>query len=441
MTRIFLHSLIVFFVFIILAPSSPAQTFIGNTLDSYSGVHALLLNPALSTDSKMRMDINILSSSAFIGNDYLSVDLSDLNNFRNGFEINSDGAKNSKNNNNFFGNIDILGPSILFNINDKNSLAFTSRARGFFGLNNVGGNLYELANTKYEEQSDFNLTMEDASGSIHAWAEIGVTYANMLIDTDYHSLKGGITLKYLAGAGGVFGNSQLLSVNYNYTSNILTTSGTMRYGYTSGFDSGNINFSSIKSGIGADLGLVYEYKEQNVNTYYNPYKFRLGISLMDIGAINYGRTPGNVYAMDGNFDADEFSIKDLEVILNDYYKGVETGGNTKMGLPTSFQFFGDYNIDGKFFLSAQGALSIKNNKENPVSNLINSFTVTPRLEKRWVSVYSPLSIRQYDSALAWGLGVRAGPVMIGSGSILTNLISNTSRSTDIYVGFKVPLYN
>ncbi len=441
MTRIFLRSLIVFCAFILLAPSSPAQTFIGSTLDSYSGVHSLLLNPALSTDSKMRMDINILSSSAFIGNDFLSIDLSDLSNFRNGFEVNADDSKNSKTNNNFFGNVDVLGPSVLFHLDERNSFAFTTRVRGFFNLTNVGGDLYELANTEYHDQSDFNLTMEDVSGLVHVWAEIGATYGRLLIDNEYHSLKGGVTLKYLGGAGGMFTSSNLLNASYNNSSNILTTSGSLRYGYTSGFDSNDISFSDVKSGFGADLGLVYEYKEQNVNTYYHPYKFRVGLSLMDIGTINYDKSVRSIYTMEGSFDADEFLTKSLEGILEDNYSGVELVGTTKMGLPTSLQFFGDYNIDGKFFVSAQGALSIKNNKENPVSNLINSFTVTPRLEKRWISVYSPFSIRQYDSALAWGLGLRAGPVIIGSGSIFTNLISNTSRSTDVYIGFKVPLYN
>lgn len=440
MDRFFKWRLFSLGVVLLVTKASFAQTFIGSTVDNQAGVHSLLLNPALAVDSKMRLDINLISASAFIGNDYLSVDLSDLDSFQNGFEINSDGDKNPTDNNNFFGNVDILGPSVLFNLDQKNSLAFTTRVRAFFNLNNIGGDLYELANTEYDEQSDFSVTMEDASGLIHAWAEIGATYGRMILDDDSHSLKGGVTLKYLAGAGGVYGASQLLNAQYSNQTDLLTTSGELRYGYTSGFDSDDINFSDIKSGFGADIGLVYEFKEQNVNTYYNPYKFKLGLSVMDIGSISYDQTTRTIYNMDNTIDANEFDYKDLDEVLEDNYNGAEITGKTKMGLPTSLQFFGDYNINGKFFVSAQGAISLKKYKENPVSHLINSFTVTPRFEKRWVSVYSPLSIRQYDSSLAWGIGVRAGPVMIGSGSILTNLISSKSKSTDVYVGFKVPLY-
>ncbi|UZD22191.1 DUF5723 family protein [Algoriphagus halophytocola] len=424
----------------LIGQTTLAQTFIGSTVDNQAGVHSLLLNPALAVDSKMRLDINLISSSAFIGNDYLSIDMSDLDSFQNGFELNTDGDTNPTDNNNFFGNVDVLGPSILFNLDQKNSLAFTTRVRGFFNLNNIGGDLYELANTEYNEQTDFSVSMEDASGLIHAWAEIGASYARIILDDENQSLKAGLTLKYLAGAGGVYGESQLLTAQYSNQTDLLTTSGELRYGYTSGFDSDDINFSDIKSGFGADIGVVYEIKEQNVNTYYNPYKFRFGVSVMDIGAINYEQTTRSIYNMDNTIDANEFDNKDLDEILEDNFNGVEALGRTKMGLPTSLQFFGDYNINGSFFVSAQGAISLKKNKENPVSHLINSFTLTPRFERRWVSVYSPLSIRQYDSSLAWGIGVRAGPLMIGSGSIVSNLISNNSKSTDLYVGLKVPIY-
>lgn len=417
-----------------------AQTFVGATVDNHAGVHSLLLNPALGVDSKMRLDVNLFSTSAFIGNDYLSVNLSDLDGFQNGFEINSDDDKNSKNNNNFFGNIDFLGPSVLFNIDKRNSIAITSRVRGFFDLKNIGGDLYELANTDANELGDFNVNMEDASGVIHVWGELGVSYSRLILDDETNSLKGGVTLKYLAGAGGVYGESRLLNASYNNQSDMLTTSGELRYGYTSGFDSEDISFSDIKSGFGADIGFVYEFKQQNVNTYYYPYKFKLGISVMDVGAINYNESNRFIYDMDATIDANEFESKGLEELLEDNYRGIGTVGKTKLGLPTSLQFFGDYNINGKFFVSAQGALALKSSSENPVSQLINSFTLTPRYERRWISIYSPLGFRQYDSSLAWGLGLRAGPVMIGSGSILTNLISDTSRSADVYIGFKVPLY-
>lgn len=415
-----------------------AQSFIGSTVDNYAGVHSVLFNPANAADSRMKLDINLFSTSAYVGNDFITIDLSDIGNFGDGFDFDSDAETNPTDNNNFFGNVDILGPSALFNLNEKSSIAITTRARGFFNLHNIGGELYEVANSD-DDVDNFNLSMDDLSGVVHAWAEFGVTYGRVVLEKDKHFLKAGATLKYLAGAGGVFGFSPQLMANYNSSNEALTTSGNLNYGYTSGFDSDEIGFSDVSGGFGADLGVVYEFRNAD-NWDENPYKFRVGLSVTDIGAINYKGTSNFRYDMNATIDANEFEEKDLDEVLEDNYIGSETLEKTKFGLPTAIQVFADYSISTRFFVSAQGAISIKKVSDIPVSNIINSFSVTPRFEMRWISVYSPISVRQYDSSVAWGFGLRAGPLTVGSGSILTNLISSSSRSADVYIGLKIPLY-
>lgn len=415
-----------------------AQSFLGSTVDNYAGVHSVLINPANAADSRMKLDINLFSASAFVGNDFISVDLSNLKNFSDGFDFNTDAEKNPMDQNNFFGNVDILGPSALFNLNQKSSIAITTRVRAFFNLHNIGGELYEVLNGD-EDIDNFNISMNDLSGVVHAWAEIGLTYGRVVLEKDKHFLKAGATLKYLGGAGGVFGLSPLLTANYSADNESLTTTGSLNYGYTSGFDSEEITFSDVSGGFGADLGVVYEFRDID-NRHENPYKFRVGLSVTDIGAINYKATSNFRYDMNATVDANEFEEKDLDEVLDDNYNGTETLEATKFGLPTAIQIFADYSITNRFFVSAQGAISVKKVSDVPVSNIINSFSVTPRYEMRWISIYSPLSFRQYDSSLAWGFGLRAGPVTIGSGSILTNLISGSARSADVYVGLKIPLY-
>ena len=39
-----------------------------------------------------------------------------------------------------------------------------------------------------------------------------------------------------------------------------------------------------------------------------------------------------------------------------------------------------------------------------------------------------------------GTGFRAGPLFIGSGSIISNLLSNNSKAFNMYVGLKIPVY-
>lgn len=430
--------ILVLFLLLSTFTSTFAQSFFGSTVDNYAGVHSVLINPANAADSRMKLDINLISASTFVGNDFISVDLGNLKNFSDGFDFDSDAEKNPMDNNNFFGNVDVLGPSALFNLNEKSSIAITTRARAFFNIHNIGGELYEVLSSGANVEN-FNIAMNDLSGVVHAWAEFGVTYGRVVWEQDQHFLKAGATLKYLAGAGGVFGFSPNLSADYNSSMESLTTSGNLNYGYTSGFDSEEISFDDVTGGFGADLGVVYEFRDSD-NWDENPYKLRVGLSVTDIGAINYSGTSNFRYDMNATIDATEFEEKDLDEVLADNYQGSETIDKTKFGLPTAIQVFADYSITNRFFVSAQGAISVKKVSDIPVSNIINTFSVTPRFEMRWISVYSPFSIRQYDSSIAWGFGLRAGPVTLGSGSILSNLISNSSRSADVYVGLKVPLY-
>lgn len=425
-------------LFLASVTGTSAQTFIGSTVDNYAGIQSVLVNPANAADSRMKLDINLFSVSTFVGNDFISIDLSDISSFENGFDFDTDAETNPMANNNFFGNAEVLGPSALFNLNEKSSIALTTRARVFYNLHNIGGELYEVANSD-EDVDNFNLSMNDLSGVVHGWAEIGVTYGRVVLEQDNHFLKAGATLKYLAGAGGVFGFSPMLTANYTSNNEMLTTTGNLNYGYTSGFEAEEINFSDITGGFGADLGVVYEWRDAD-NWDENPYKLRVGLSVTDIGAINYSGTSNYRYDMNATIDANEFDEKDLDEVLEDNYNGTETVENTKFGLPTAIQVFADYSITNRFFVSAQGAISVKKVSDIPVSNIINTFSVTPRFEMRWISVYSPISLRQYDSSVAWGFGFRAGPLTIGSGSILTNLISSSSKSVDVYVGLKIPLY-
>jgi hypothetical protein len=48
-------------------------------------------------------------------------------------------------------------------------------------------------------------------------------------------------------------------------------------------------------------------------------------------------------------------------------------------------------------------------------------------------------MRQYDG-LAMGAGLRLGPLMVGSGSVISNVLGDSAKTTDVYVGLKIPIY-
>lgn len=419
-----------------------AQSFIGSQIDNRAGIQSVIFNPANVSGSRMGLDINIISGSSFVGSDYLNVNFSDIEKFKDGFYLETDVSTSPQDDNNFFGNIDLLGPSFQLNIgkSGKNSIALTTRARAFFNLHNIGGDLYKISTTGETEES-FNVDMNNLSGIVHAWGEIGGTYGRIIWEDKNHLLKGGITLKYLFGAGGIYGSSNTLSAQFEAGVRSLTTSGNMNFGYTAGFDSEETSFSEITSGFGADIGFVYEFRKgQNNGINSSPYKLKIGASVSDLGNIKYETSPRFLYNLNATINAIEFENKSLEQVLEDNFSSVETLDKVKLSLPTALQVFGDYAINNKFYVSAHGSIAILKDGEIPVSKIINTLTITPRFEAKWLSVYSPIGFREYNSQVSWGLGLRAGPVIVGSGSIFTNLMSKTSSSTDLYIGLKVPLY-
>jgi hypothetical protein len=413
------------------------QNFVGAQIDSRMGVQSLTLNPALGSLSRTKLDINLISASSFVGSDYLSIDLSDLGSLVEGFDVDEDLDTNPLPDNNFFGNVDVLGPSMLMRLNEMSVVSLTTRARGFFNLNNVDGDFYELVTNPETGLVDFNAEMEDLSGIGHVWGEIGLGYSRLLVDRATHSFSAGVNMKLLLGAGGVFGDSPLLSADFNSSNDMVTTGGTLDYGYSVGFDSEDIGFSEIQPGFAVDLGFIYELKG---NTVGDDYKLRAGVSVSDIGSVKYHDGYRINYTMDATITADEFEEKDFQEVLEDNFAGTERPFEGKLGLPTSLQLFLDYGINHRLYLSAQAGLALRKDGDIPVSRVINTTTITPRLEMRWLSIYSPISWRQYDSTPSWGLGLRMGPVLVGSGSILTNAISKKSRTTDVYAAIKLPIY-
>ena len=420
-----------------------AQSYVGHAIDNYAGVHAVIYNPANVFDSPYSSDINLISASSYVGSDYLGLSFSDL--VAGGdFDFDTDTERDPLENNHFFANLDVLGPSFMLNIGEKQSLAITTRARGFFNLNNVDGNLYERISDGFEIGNDFDFESNNLNTTAHVFGEIGLTYGRELLSTRDQFLKGGVTLKYLMGAGGLFANSPELNGSFNGTTNILNTQGSLTYGTTPGFESDSPEFGDLQTGFGADIGIVYEYRKRIMDGAVQgrrpqQYKFKMALAITDIGSINYENTERTDYDVNGSVNALEFELKDLEQVLEDNYTGTTTTGDEKIQLPTALQLMTDYYIGQKWYVGLHTSLSLRKAASGFTNNTINTATLVPRWESKWVSVYSPLGLRQYGD-FAWGLGFRLGPLTIGSGSILTNLISDNSKNADVYLGLKIPLY-
>ncbi len=423
-----------------------AQSYVGYNVDRFAGVQGVSFNPGLVSGSAYRLDLNIVSTSAYLSTDYLGLDIQSVIKGGTGFNFDDDLERFPSDANNFFLNTDILGPSVLFNLGQKSSIALTTRVRGIFNLSNINGKFYESIADGFIGGGSFDVDMDQFSGVGHVWGEVGATYGQVLLENSSAILRGGVTLKYLAGGGGLFTNSQSLSGNYNDQNEILTTSGNLAFGYTEGFDTEEPELAINSSGIGFDLGFVYEMNPGNqamITSFsgVENYRLRVGASILDIGSIRYQNTNLFDYNLNGTVDAADFEGDlTIEEILDKNYSSAERIADQKFGLPTTLTLFADYSFNQRFHLAVQGLFSLKDEINSIANGMNNLFSVTPRFETKWISFYSPIGVRGFDNSLAWGAGLRLGPLVVGSGSILSNLISSSSSSADVYLALKVPIY-
>ncbi|WP_062055342.1 DUF5723 family protein [Aquimarina longa] len=441
--------------------SAKSQSYIGFLTDNYSGVNSVINNPANSVDSRFKVDINLLGASSFIGNDYYGVKFNDI--FDNKYEIEKDAKTFPKNKNNALGNTDILGPSIMFNINKKNAIAIYTRARAFYRLNSINGQTYENIINDFNLKQDFIVNEGDVFASAHAWAELGVSYSRVIINKKQHFIKGGITLKYLQGLGNAYATGKNLTIDYDadgteLPSNVrvgsVQTTGEVTYGYSENLEGNKDDIKVVNgaTGIGADLGFIYEWRPKyseytsvdSKGVAYSPkdinkYKIKLGVSITDIGSISYDNGTEKRYDITNTLDQNTFqNIDDLDD-LDLLYRVIDRENSNKAVLPTALHVNTDWNINQKFYLNLNTDLSLTAKNKINRSKIANTLSLTPRFETKWFSFYSPLSIIQH-TGFQWGAGLRVGPLYIGSGSIVSVLINNEIKGADVYAGLKIPVY-
>jgi hypothetical protein len=436
------QSIKLLFVFTLVVNFTYSQSYIGNTLDNYSGIHGVINNPSSIVGSPFKSDINILSVSIFGGSDYFGIDIGNIISSNGGFDFDEETEKFPTNENNFFFNTDVLGPSFMMNINKKSSIGLITRARGFFNINHINGELYETVADDFETDSDFAFDSSNLNGTAHVWAEIGLSYGRILLDKTNHVLKGGATLKYLQGAGSVFFGTPGLQGSYDNATENLTTQGVLNYGSTQGFDEDDINFDELSSGIGLDIGFTYQWhperENDSIRLFRDPYKIKVGISVTDFGSITYNDSEVSIYDLNNSVSTSNYD-EDVEEFLDNNYPSTETIQNSKIKLPSALHLMVDYRLTRKFLVSVQANLSLVKQATELSNSVINTFILAPRYETKWFTFYTPVSLRQYGD-FAFGGGFRLGPLTLGSGSVFSNLLSNSSKTTDVYVGLKIPIY-
>ncbi|HVS96539.1 MAG TPA: DUF5723 family protein, partial [Puia sp.] len=431
-----------------------SQSFVGYGYDNYSGVNGVLLNPAVLADSRYKVNVNLFAISGLAGNNAYEMDRSRLF----GFHLNNLAEGNGfykSTNTDFkylYSNVDILGPSATISLTRKDAIGIITRMRSMSNVYNLGDSLFRLIGVGNPNYYNLNILNRSLQMKANAFAEAGVSYSRVIFKGPRDEMKLGITGKYLVGLGYGSLSSGPIQIQVDPNNNILNLNADVIAQYSGNMDNAasGMHISDVFGkqsghGWGVDVGFVYEVKGEDPSID----KFRLGFSVTDIGSIRYtNSTNSQEYTLTANgANAQQFGIQKGEN-LSSYFNRLKTSGlvvvkgvapMATVNLPTALHLNFDYQIYKRLFINGDILFNMVSTTSPTSPNYVSTATVTPRLEKKWISIYSPVSYN-VNGQLNWGAGVRLGPVFVGSGSVLSSLFKQRLQTADAHIGLTIPIF-
>jgi hypothetical protein len=449
-----------------------AQINAGMSNSNFAGIGGALINPSSLADSKIRWDVNLATISTVFDNDFVYIPRQSVPVL--GFRRIIDGVihtnlfythfdpSNPNKPYNFTLSNEILGPSFNLEIPRGQQIGLTISARTFSNIQNVPGHVAQSAFAFLQEKDLWNQNFQDNGTKLNTmgWLEYAVHYAAVIYTDGQNEWKAGISLKYLQGLFAAYVKNTHLNYNIENDSAISMTNSSVDYGRTD-YDSyrkiKGYNDLNHGSGFGASLGMTFVHLrnpsaytyEKDGQQWLNPdkstYVYRIGLSLLDLGAINYKRQAAayHLETAAGTFsDWSNTTLRSNQQVDRTlsaiFYNGDSSrsfaGDHFKMGLPTSLSVQADWNFYKSFYanLTIIKGFGHGNNQGAVRPDL---YSLTPRYETKWLEFSLPMSVIYYHR---WqpriGLAVRAGYFFFGGDSPATLFGTNNLERMDFYFG-------
>jgi Family of unknown function (DUF5723) len=415
-----MKKMVVFFFCLHGFQSLSAQQNLGIRNSNYAGIQGVLLNPSSIAGSKLNWDVNVLSVGEVFDNTFLFAPRSSLNFLGVGriirgsihedlFYTNYDPQQPNKLYNLTL-STEILGPSFFMKIKKKYSIGFTFSERSYANIKNITGNLAQNAYVYFLDKSLWNTDLQDSTTRINAmsWFTYGLHFATVLYSQGRDELKGGISLNFLQGVAAAYATNTRLNYRINDTSSISFTHSNLDYGRTSIDDYKNINnYNDLNHGygFGMDIGFTY-VRLKTAEPEKQDYIYRIGISLIDIGHINFDRNSASYHLQADTADLSNwhhlrFSGNNQfdQTLSAAFYQGDSTKSLTaqhfNMSMPSAISIQADWNVYKQFFANltiVQGfGHGIHPGVQRP-----DVYSLTPRYETLWGEVSIPMSLLYYN---------------------------------------------
>ncbi len=443
-----------------------AQEMYGVGLGNYSGVMSTLYNPAMLTNTKTFLDVNIATADVFFRNNMYYIPKSDYSIFKAirlqappKYGSDSINALLYNNYNTKFVNLSLrtIGPSASFQYGNH-GFALTTGARFFISGNNIPWEFPVISYIGIKDDSIHNINFIDYNLDLSstAWMEVGLSYAYNVYKYYDKQLTVGVTIRKIWGYAGL----SLAANNFNYiivndsTINIKNMNSTLGFALPVNYNKNEINNNPFFKGNGysLDVGVVYVKKKRGYRRWdkyslcsqpYEDYDYRIGVSILDLGNIKFKNNAQyhayndvNIYWE--NYDTLNYSSVNqvINSLSNVFYGNPTTSlqaNSFSIGLPTAVSVQMDFHILKNFYTAGFWIHPISFNSHS--IRRAAQIAVVPRYETRRFEISLPFSMYDYKYYRV-GLAARFGFFTIGTERLGTWLGMADLNGLDIYASIK-----
>ncbi|GAB3165716.1 hypothetical protein GCM10027291_09590 [Telluribacter humicola] len=450
-----------------------SQGFVGITSQQNSGLWSVYQNPALLVNDKYSLRVHAVSGGVHIDNNYVKYaapfSMVDLMLGRNSRPLSAYDLEEIRNGKPKHGTLaaELRGPAVAFKISPTTHVALMTRVRSGAQVTNASEKLLGvvrlgLANVEnYQNLEYLALYASHADNQFNsvtqAYSEWALSLGQVLTESDYYRLMGGVTIKRYFGYAGAYVQNH--SLRYRLVPDSSMANAALlqvdRFnadlGYTSVNDMSVLSPSwllgrnAAGKGWGLDLGMSYDLLGED-----DKHVLRLSASVTDIGRITYSDQRARKYTIDSQdkqITASEWAnyttpregesrLSTVGRVLEEQFGLAETDRTSEFQLatPQALNMSADLRLMRNIYVNTTW---IKSMRVTSIPGLRASslLAVTPRLDADKIGVSLPI-IRQ-NGAWAVGGAARVGAFMIGSDNLLGLFARNgniKAQGADVYAG-------
>ena len=430
------------------------QEQFGAAFSNYTPTNSVHLNPSSMLDAKTWLDIHIVGAGVYANNNLVSLNNTNYTRIArtNGTGISDDNIQFHHGKNKYHAYVRGFAEVLSAVWSQGNhAVGFSLGARSFTTVRGIPGDAVDLIEKGLQDSTIQNraYSFSNIRAASLNFAQIQLSYGYTFYRKRRDMMMGGISIKKFLAIGG--GAASLYNINGTVLSD-TTLSGGLQ---------GDVMYTpqphlSAKGGFGFDLGFTYQKMMSECTSYYPnskkmgcrylPYKYKLGVSLMDIGSVKFDKSDISANGYTADFFLNNYS----NIKIDDKHSVSEalgiTSGDTrvkkpyKMRLPTYISIQGDYNLwASRLYANASIVQGMPLSHTKFGIRRANSLMIGLRFETKIFDISLPVSLYEYRVPQV-GLAVRIYCLTIGTDKLLHFMGNSNLYGGDIYAHLKIPIF-